>query len=154
MTTELFITGLFLSNAHTRLRAWRKSNTLNVWESRELKGQGRIRLGRGSKKRGNTRTRVAKLHFPGSHGLSLQHPTCLCSCFRDRSVDPLFQGTQRKPPSLYWYSSDSSFFTHQNILSRRCFNFRFLRQEDTNRCLAGPVSRATSPNHVTPEPSG
>lgn len=76
--------------------------------NKELIGQKRIRLGRGSKKRGNTRTRVAKLHFPGSHGLSLQHPTCLCSCFRGRSVDPLFQGAQRKPPSLYWYSSDSS----------------------------------------------
>lgn len=37
---------------------------------------------------GDTRTKGAKLHFPGSYGLGLQHPACLGSASREPPPSP------------------------------------------------------------------
>lgn len=156
MTAEFFLAGLFLSQCPHGASRVEEIQYIKCFqnfclESRELKGQGCVRLGRGARKRGNRRPRGAKLHFPGSHGLGLQHPSCLCSCSR---TGPWIHFSKERGESLGTSvgTAATALYPPQSLEPHR-FSFRFLRQEDTNRCLAGPVSLVTSPNHVTRSPA-
>lgn len=119
------------------------------WNNTGREGLEEMRSG---EKRWNSRTRGAKLHFPGSHGRT-RHTPHSCSRAHDPVVHPPPQGAQGGPQSLQWCSSSGS-HPPDLLLSHDRSNLRSWRREDASYSPSAPASHVTNLHHVTPEACG